>query len=1106
MRKLSTVCICILLAALLVTTAFAGNTPSQPAQGKELLSATRAQAAKTAPVIDLRAKNPESGLNLRVSRGKVDASAVKQPASNAVQSVELASPLKAEYLDVLAQIAELQAQGGDFSALKTRASELYQQIYGGRESTRPLDQGGETCATATPITGVPFCDTGTTIGAANDYAGSCVGGSAPDVVYTFTLEQPATVTVSLCGSFYDTGLHLWLGCPDAGGTQVACNDDFCDLQSCITITLSLGTYYIIVDGFAANSGDYALYVNADGACTPCPAQPPANDDCVNAMHVDVPSQTAGSTTSATADPNAPFCGTSVDASGVWYHVIGDGSTLTASLCNEVRNYDTKIHVYTCDCDHLSCVTGVDDFCGLGSQVSWCSVAGEGYLIFVEGFGGEVGDFRLDVSSDGIPCEEGAECPCWEATLEAPGVYNGVLDELEDADCYEIYESVLVQVTIPFAGMWAFSLCGSDFDTWMQIGTDCCLDDICLNDDSQECENSLHSYCCVELLAGVYYVDVESWSGDEFGDFVLTVEPCGAPEQGESCADPIVIGSLPYTAAGNTTGRADDHDPDCAYGISGAPDVAYSFTPTTDMEVTVNLCGAWYDSKVFILDELGNVVCCNDDGCDNPEYEGDEGFQSIIECCLLLGGHTYCIVVDGYCSTCYGEYTIAVRECEPETCAPCPDGASLEGEVDCSDGYVDATNGGCNSDPEVFGAIQCGETVCGTGGNYLFDGLDYRDTDWFAFSLTQPESVVVCVLAEFAPQIAIVGPGPNGCDDLVVYANVFETAPCQVACAAICLPAGEYAVFVATNGFAGVPCGSNYTVHMECLPCGDQCNPTPVVEFPSHPVPQSECANLCAGTTTQIIICGDGLNQAQPPIVTVTPGCHPDNTDCERDCDPAQFLFSNTGWTFIEGCWYNIIIGQSDGCVCITLEGFLGVELNGFSAIAHDGSIDLTWSTASETNNSRFDLLRNGVTVAQITATNSATGSTYEWTDRDVVNGTTYAYTLVSVDVSGNREEVATTEATPAFGSAVVTEYALHQNYPNPFNPETNITFDLVAAGNVTLSVYNLMGQEVAMLVNGMQEAGRHSVSFDASHLPSGVYLYKLEANGFSAQMKMMLMK
>jgi len=148
-----------------------------------------------------------------------------------------------------------------------------------------------------------------------------------------------------------------------------------------------------------------------------------------------------------------------------------------------------------------------------------------------------------------------------------------------------------------------------------------------------------------------------------------------------------------------------------------------------------------------------------------------------------------------------------------------------------------------------------------------------------------------------------------------------------------------------------------------------------------------------------------------------------------------------------------------------------------------------------------------VAIGSVPSENSVTTHTYTYTDNAAHNGTTYTYGLRIVNSNNDVTETnRTVTATPSFSSAVVTEYALLQNFPNPFNPETQIAYDLVEAGNVTLTVYNLMGQEVALLVNGMRDAGRHAITFNASNLPSGLYLYKLEVNGFSATHKMMLMK
>ncbi len=85
-------------------------------------------------------------------------------------------------------------------------------------------------------------------------------------------------------------------------------------------------------------------------------------------------------------------------------------------------------------------------------------------------------------------------------------------------------------------------------------------------------------------------------------------------------------------------------------------------------------------------------------------------------------------------------------------------------------------------------------------------------------------------------------------------------------------------------------------------------------------------------------------------------------------------------------------------------------------------------------------------------------------------------------------------------------FSLSQNYPNPFNPETNIAFSLAKSGRSNLSVFDLLGREVAVLVNGNLSAGEHSIVFDASQLPSGVYFYRLSSSGKTLTQKMLLMR
>ncbi len=92
------------------------------------------------------------------------------------------------------------------------------------------------------------------------------------------------------------------------------------------------------------------------------------------------------------------------------------------------------------------------------------------------------------------------------------------------------------------------------------------------------------------------------------------------------------------------------------------------------------------------------------------------------------------------------------------------------------------------------------------------------------------------------------------------------------------------------------------------------------------------------------------------------------------------------------------------------------------------------------------------------------------------------------------------------GNTVPVEYALSQNYPNPFNPTTKINFALPKSGLVTMKVYDILGKEVATLVNEVKNAGSYTVDFNASSLTSGVYFYKVSVNGFSEVKKMLLLK
>ena len=193
-----------------------------------------------------------------------------------------------------------------------------------------------------------------------------------------------------------------------------------------------------------------------------------------------------------------------------------------------------------------------------------------------------------------------------------------------------------------------------------------------------------------------------------------------------------------------------------------------------------------------------------------------------------------------------------------------------------------------------------------------------------------------------------------------------------------------------------------------------------------------------------------------------------------------------------------------------------VELVSFTATITGNSVNLTWQTATETNNRGFDIEKLSGTIWVKTGFVSGKGTTtavsnYLFTDK--VNGSgQISYRLKQYDFSGKISYSKVVEVNYDGPST----YSLSQNYPNPFNPSTTIKFALPFDSNVKLTVYNITGQVVKVLTNGMLSAGNHNVVFNFNesgvNLSSGIYFYTLEASAasnnstFRETKKMILMK
>ncbi len=212
-----------------------------------------------------------------------------------------------------------------------------------------------------------------------------------------------------------------------------------------------------------------------------------------------------------------------------------------------------------------------------------------------------------------------------------------------------------------------------------------------------------------------------------------------------------------------------------------------------------------------------------------------------------------------------------------------------------------------------------------------------------------------------------------------------------------------------------------------------------------------------------------------------------------------FVDPNNGW----------ISGYSPGRIFNTNNGGIPVELISFTGNVIEGKVQLTWSTAAETNNQGFEILRftqkdnnDWDKVGYIPGNGTTTEPQfYSFIDESLQPGK-YQYRLKQIDFDGSFEYSNIIEV--VIGTP--TEFSLEQNFPNPFNPITRIHYQITQTSIVTLKVYDVLGNEVTTLVNEEKTSGSYEIEFSGNDLPSGVYFYQLQAGSFVETNKMVLIK
>ena len=709
-----------------------------------------------------------------------------------------------------------------------------------RPNFDPLDQGNDACP-ATVIAALPYADAGTTAGLVNDYAETCVfDGGAPDVIYEYTAATTTTIQVSLCGSGFDTGLSVKTDGACPGTTEIACNDDFCGLQSQVDVGVTAGSvYFIIVDGYSSNFGAYTLNVTDVGDVRPCPTMEP-EDAVLDPV------------------PTTPWAGSIAGNCGNGGKWVGEFTAVAGhqyyfDLCADdpgagVTNFDSDLKIVDAGGNILA---GLDGSCVAlswnANNWSWTApAAGTYYAVIAPYYSydihecmGTADDTFTMLYYDGGACDPlppNDACENADVAPSLPWTFTGNRD-CATPDC-PLFVSGEGNVWISFT---TTEVCDIDLDycgspttgnAWLNLTPECPCATFTVGAtfDWTTCVDGNVHMVWYGLAAGTYYYPVMRDGGNgAVGPYTITVS-CTPPPP---CVPDFLL-TAPGSVTGNTCGAGDD----CMLR-AGEDQIVEIFVPSAGLW-TFSLCpGFGWDTYLFLSETCcGAALASNDDFC---------GLTSEITYDIPAPG-VYYIDVEPYSGGC-GDWTLVVSQpvvgrccygnpqapsCQETTetgcfnlggiwdgtttCAdPCPvcditATGDPEGE-DCTE--PDDFNGGCNSTPNVFSDIYCGQTIAGTS---YFNGSN-RDTDWYQFVSNTPNNFTLTGIAEFDLQLLII---TNADCDAPAY--VFAVGPgCQTLSVSTGpVPAGIYWFWVGPQFTNIFDCGE-YEITMTAeSPCA--CEP------------------------------------------------------------------------------------------------------------------------------------------------------------------------------------------------------------------------------------------------------------------------------------------
>jgi hypothetical protein len=561
---------------------------------------------------------------------------------------------------------------------------------------------------------------GTTAGAGDN----CILKVGEDIQVQVEIPTAGAWTFSLCGSTFDTYLYLTDDC--CGGTTLASDDDepTCSpstLASLIAYNIATpGTYYLTIEPFSSTgSGDFVLTVTG-----PPPAV--ANDNCLtseflsqNTSYVGTPGTIAGS-----SDSGIAACSGTAD-DDVWYSFV---AATTDPIVQTTTVFDGVLELFSGSCGGLVSIGCADNAFTNGTEFITTEglTIGQTYYVRVHSWSSALqanGSFEIGVYNNVCTVDE---------SITAPGTWTGTTVGAGNGCILYSSEDYIYEVTIPTAGDWTFSLCGSGYDTRIVIGSDCCTEDLGMNDDACGLQSEV---VLTDLTAGTYYVMVEGFATASAGDYTLTISNF-VPAENDECSGAIAVQQTVEECgspvSGSVENATDSFAPSTCDGYTAvaAKDVWFSFVATTD-NPTIELT-APFDAVV----DLWSGTC---GGGDFASVTCADLVEAIAATGLTVG-ETYYVRVYNYSTFTPTDPTFTL--CVYNSPNPPANDECLNAEVISQSSACNPTNGTVAGSTQTNAPIAC-------------DGLTAITANdvWYSFVATSTDPWVI-VDPAFAAQVEI----------------------------------------------------------------------------------------------------------------------------------------------------------------------------------------------------------------------------------------------------------------------------------------------------------------------------------------------------------------